>query len=538
MNNSNPITKQIPLTVGIIAVLGVGGFLLSREAKSDAPEAAPPKTDVIAVSDSGKKAVNIETAVVQNSAMQDAIHATGQVLFPADSSVKISPRLAGRVRKVYVHVGDHVAPGQTLAVMDSVDAASAQTLARSTHVALEQARENLNRTRRLYDLGTPDVTAAQASLDQAKAAALAAKDALARTKRQADIGGFTQAPLEAAQNAVITAKGALVQAQSDLAQAQRDHDRKLKLVDIGVAAKSDLESAQNVLEKAQSAVASDAESVKLSEQALAREQKAFQSNLYSDQQVRTAESASRQAQLQQDAAERSLRLAKTQVLRDLRQAQSDYRTAQFNAEDAGNKLILLGQPNSDGSVPIKSPISGIVTDKQVTDGQIVDQSQMTPWQMFVISNAATVWVEADVYEKDIAQVRGGQTVRIHVAAAPNRDFTGRVIHIAPALDKTSRAVKVRAEIPNAAGTLKDGMYAEVTIATGAGKSAPLVPMEAIQRDENADFVYVADGKNYVKRQVQLGSQRDGKAEVTSGLRPGETIVTHGAIFLGGAGNGG
>ncbi len=537
MSQSYLIAKQIPLTVGILAVLGVGGFLLTRQAKNDAPEAAPPKTDVVAVSDSGKQAVNIETAVVQNASLSGAIHATGQVLFPADSSVKISPRLAGRVRKVYVRVGDRVAPGQTLAVMDSVDAASAQTLARSTKVALEQARENLARTRRLYDLGTPDVTAAQASLDQAKAAALFARDALQRLKQQAGIGGFAQPPLEAAQNTLITAKGALVLAQSDLAQAQRDHDRKQKLVEIGVAAVSDLESAQNVLEKAQTAVQSDADSVKVAEQSVAREQKAFQSNLYSDQQIRAAESATRQAQLQQDAADRALRLAKAQVLRDLRQAQSDYRTAQFNAEDARSKIVLLGQPNSDGTVSIKTPIGGIVTDKQVTDGQIVDQSQMTPWQMFTISNAATVWVEADVYEKDIAQVHDGQAVQIHVPAAPNSDFTGRVIHIAPALDKTSRAVKVRAEIPNPAGRLKDGMYAEVTIATGSGKALPLIPMEAIQHDENADFVYVADGKNYAKRQVKLGTQQGGKAEVTSGLRPGETIVTHGAIFLGGAGNG-
>ena len=538
MNHPNSIAKQIPLTVGILAVLGVGGFLLTRQAKTDPTESAAPKTDVITVSDSGRKAVNIETAVVRDANRADAIHATGQVTFPADSTVKISPRLAGRVRKVFVRVGDHVAAGQTLAIMDSVDATSAQTLARSTDVNLRQAQENLARTRRLYDLGTPDVTAAQAALYQAKAATLTAKDVLTRTKQQAEIGGFAQPPVEAAQNAVITAKGALTQAQSDLAQAQRDHDRKQKLVEIGVAAKSDLEASQNILEKAQAAVVSDTESAKLMEQALAREQKAFKSNLYSDQQVRTAESAFRQAQLQQDAAARNLRLAKTQVLRDLRQAQSDLRTAQFSAEDARNKITLLGQPNSDGSVPIKSPISGIITDRQVTDGQIVDQSQMTPWQMFVVSNAATVWVEADIYEKDIEQVREGQTVRMRVAALSAREFTGRITHIAPTLDKTSRAVKVRAEIPNSAGLLKDGMYAEVTIGAGRGKALPTVPLEAVQHDENSDYVYVADGKNYVKRQVHLGAQRDGNTEITTGLRSGETIVTHGAIFLGGAGNGG
>ena len=532
MSKTNPIAKQMPLTVGIIAVLGAGGFLLTRQAKSDAPDAPPANTQVIAVSDAGKKAVNIETMTVRDSRLPDAIQAAGQVLFPPDTTVKISPRLAGRIKKVYVRVGEPVAAGQTLAIMDSVDATSAQTLARSTDVALRQAADNLARTKRLYDLGTPDVTAAQSAVDQAKAAAIAAKDALERTKKQAEIGGFTQPPVEAAQNALITAKGALVQAQSDLAQAQRDRDRKQKLVEIGVAAASDLEASQNVLEKAQSAVASDSESVKLAEQARAREQKAFKTNLYSEQQIRAAESAYRQSQLQQDAAERSLRLAKTQVLRDVRQAQSDYRTAQFNAEDAKNKLVLLGQPNSDGSIPIKSPIGGVVTDRQVSDGQIVDQSQMTPWQMFVVSNASTVWVEADVYEKDIERVAEGQAARVHVAASPTRDFTGRVARIAPTLDKTSRAVKVRVLVPNPNGLLKDGMYAEVTLGAGVGKALPTVPLEAIQRDENADFVYVAAGKNYTKRQVQIGSQRDGKVEIVSGLRSGETIVTRGALFSG------
>ncbi len=532
MNAKAPLGRQAILSLLALFLLVCGGLYLTRTGKSEPKEASAPKTDEVTVSQAGQNVIHVETATVRAVSLPALLQTTGQIVFSTDQTVKISPRVQGRVREVYVRVGDHVTAGQKLMLLDSVDAATAQTTARQNENKLRQADANLERQQRLYQLGTPDVTSAQATLDQARASALAAKDVVERTKEQERIGGFTQKPLEDAENALVTARSALSQAESDAQQAQRDYDRKTKLVEIGVAAKSDQETALNTLEKGKVSVQADQDSVRLAQQALDREQKAFKSNLYGDQQVRQAESASRQAELQQGAAERALRLAKTQILRDLQQAKSDDQAARYDYENSRRALQLLGSPRSDGTLPITAPISGVVTERNVSPGQVVDQSQMTPWQMLTISNADRVWVDADVYEKDIASVRVGQSVRIHVAAFPEREFSGVLYHIAPTLDPKTRAIQVRAEIANPGGLLKDGMYADVTLVGAGARSAMVIPLAAVQHDGDADYVYVARKGKYVRRTVRLGAQSNATCVVEQGLNPGERVVTHGGMFLG------
>ena len=539
MSEKTTLPRQIVLSLCVVAVLCGAGVLLNRQSPQETHAALPPtSTESVEVSGIGQKVVQVETAPVQAERQAADLHATGQILFSSDRTVKISPRLTGRVRQVFVRVGDHVSLGQTLALLDSVDAAAAQNTARQNDNKLRLASSTLERTERLYHLGTPDVTSAQSNLDQAKARVEFTQTALERVQEQARIGGFTEKPVEDAQTAVVAARADLAQAQADQAQAQRDRDRKAKLVEIGVAAKSDLEAAENALDKAHVTVKADQEKLALVQTALDRERKAFKTNLYADQQMRSAQSDARQAHLQQEAAETALRLAKTTVRRDLLQARSDFQAAKADAENAHHVLTLLGQPGADGAVKIQAPISGIVTDRQVSPGQIVDQSQMTPWQMFTLSDTTTVWVEADVYEKDIGAIRLGQKLAITVAALPSRTFQGTVRRIAPALDQKTRAVKVRAEIANADGLLKDGMYADVRIRSGEGKAALIVPLEAVLHDGDSDFVYVKKKEKYLRRQVTLGAQRDGKAIVEKGLTAGDLIVIHGALFLGNRNGGG
>ena len=342
------IRRQIGISLGVVAVLSVTGFVMTRKAASQPHEAAAPTlADAVAISHRGVEIASIEAAKVLKEILSSDIHATGQVLYSTDETVKISPRLTGRVKEVFVKVGDHVVAGQQLALLDSVDAATAQTTARQNENKLRLAGLTLERNERLYRLGTPEVTSAQSALDQARAGVITVRDSLDRTKQQAAIGGFTQPPVEAAQNSVITAKTAFVQAQSDLAQAQRDRDRKAKLVEIGVSATADLEAADNVLEKARTAVQSDRESVKLAEQALDREQKAYKTNLYAEQQVRTAEASYRQAVLLENAAARSVRLARAAILSTLQQAQSDLQTARTDVQNSRRVLELLGHPGVD-----------------------------------------------------------------------------------------------------------------------------------------------------------------------------------------------
>jgi cobalt-zinc-cadmium efflux system membrane fusion protein len=293
-----------------------------------------------------------------------------------------------------------------------------------------------------------------------------------------------------------------------------------------------MEQSQDAFDKAKVSVQADEESARLAQQAVTREQKAFHSNLYADQTVRANDAAYRQAQIQEAAALRALQLARTQILRDLEQARTDLQTAQLNYENSQHALDLLGHPNADGTVPITSPMAGVVTERDVSPGQVVDQSQETPWQMFVVSNADTVWVDADVHEADVAQVRMGAPVTIEVAGAPGREFAGRVSDIAPTLDKTSHTIKVRSVIRNPEGLLKDGMYADVAIHVSGKHNALVVPLAAVSHEQDGDYVYVPGGGQYHRRLVKLGATHGDRVTVTDGVKAGEQVVTHGALFLG------
>ena len=541
VSRSAPLARQMGVTAPVLLALGLGGLLIVRAGRTDAgPTAAPAASPnaPVAVSEAGRRAVQIQTTPVRPSALAGRLQTTGLVSYPADQTAKISPRLQGRIRQVLVNVGDSVAVGQTLAVLDSVDAATAQTTALQAQNKLRLARLTLDRQGRLFRLGTPEVTAAQAALDQAKANTLFKKDALEKIQEQAKIGGFTQQPLAGARTAVVQAQAALDAAKQDLDLAQRARDRSAKLNAIGVNARQDLEAAENTLAKAQVTVQSDQDQLALAQETLARERKAFKTNLYASQSVRSAQNDYQQALLQQGAAVRALNLARAAILTNYQQARSDVQAAEVDAANSRNSLAILGQPTASGLLRITSPVAGEIVERNVNPGQTVDQSQMTPWQMFTISDTKRVWVEGDIYEKDLASVAEGQPVEIHIDALPNRTWTGVVRHIALALDPKTRAVKVRAVIPNPNGLLKDGMFAEMTLVTGHTQAAPVVPLAAVQHDADSDYVYVASAGGYVRRNVTLGAQKGGACVVTSGLRPGERVVTQGALFLGGSASGG
>jgi len=536
MNAGTDLKKYINVGIPVVVAVSVGCLLLvlghTPDSHADAP--AVQSTDTVSVSSVGENVVRVQTEPVRLEALQSKIDVTGTVSFPSDESVKISPRLQGRVRQVYVREGDYVKVGQPLALLDSVDAATAQTTYVQNENLLQLAKIALDRNETLYHLGTPEVTQAQAAFDQAKANTAFSQDALDKIKLQAKIGGFTQQPLADARTAVANAWSSFAQAQANLDAAQPAYDRMVKLVDIGVNSKSDLEAAQNTLTNAKVAVDADQQILTLAKQSVAREEKAYSSNLYADQQVRAAQNTYQQSQLQQTAAAQALQLARAAILTNLQQSQSDYKAALANFQNSRNAMTLLGNPQADGSMQITSPIAGVVVERDVNPGQVVDQSQMTPWQMFVVSNNNTVWVEGDVYEKDIAAVRAGQPVSIHVDAYPARQFSGTILYVAPTLNATTRALDVRAQIANPEGLLKNGMFAEMSIHSGNSAVSPVIPVDAVQHDADTDYVYVAQGNGvYVRKNVQLGVEKNGSYAVTSGLEPGQKVVTAGAIFLGG-----
>jgi cobalt-zinc-cadmium efflux system membrane fusion protein len=168
---------------------------------------------------------------------------------------------------------------------------------------------------------------------------------------------------------------------------------------------------------------------------------------------------------------------------------------------------------------------------------MVDQTGLTPWQMLTIVDSTKVSVDAQAYEKDMIALRVGESVTVTTDALPHFAATGNVQFVAPGLDPNSHTLPVKAVLDNSLGKLKDGMYVSVTVDIGHVSPfppRPIVPLTAVLHDGQDDYVYVVIGEGkYDRRKVTLGEQRgEDRVAIESGLTGEETIVTHGALYLG------
>ena len=173
-----------------------------------------------------------------------------------------------------------------------------------------------------------------------------------------------------------------------------------------------------------------------------------------------------------------------------------------------------------------SPVSGVVTKKDVVEGAKLDAGAM-PYEIVDLSS---VWVLADVYESELRFVKQGMEATLALNAFPDREFKGRVAFLDPLLDPRSRTVKVRLSFPNPGGELKPEMFGEVVLHV-APRQVLRVPVDAVIDSGTAKVVFVALGEGKLSpRAVQLGESGAGFVEVLGGLAAGERVVTR-ANFL-------
>jgi len=176
---------------------------------------------------------------------------------------------------------------------------------------------------------------------------------------------------------------------------------------------------------------------------------------------------------------------------------------------------------------LNSPIDGIVVERNATVGASVG----TDANLFKIIDLSRVWIDANVFEKDLQQVRSGQEVKLTVPAFPGSTFSGRVILINSVVDPDTRTVKVRTEVPNPDGRLKPDMFANVQIVTALNRTAISIPQSAVLNDDGKSVVFVAEGNGYKKRQVQPGIQNNDRVEIVDGLSAGDKVVVKGNYLL-------
>src|SRR2546423_6539835 len=200
-----------------------------------------------------------------------------------------------------------------------------------------------------------------------------------------------------------------------------------------------------------------------------------------------------------------------------------------NWDISGDQLARLQRTGvAKRTLTLDAPIGGIVMDKPALQGLHFGAGDM----LYRIVDLSTVWLLADLFEQDLAQIRPGQSAKITVQAYPGRVFEGRVAFIYPSVNVQTRTAKVRIEVPNPDILLKTDMYATVEIAAPA-ESAPVlvVPDSAVLDTGTKQTVLVDRGEGrFEPRMVKLGPRADGYVAVREGLRDGEKVVT-GANFL-------
>ena len=232
-----------------------------------------------------------------------------------------------------------------------------------------------------------------------------------------------------------------------------------------------------------------------------------------------------------EAAEHDLEMAK---------ASSASAVAQTKAAltSARRHLLILGLKDSDidalasktslaAVFSLTSPIAGIVIERNGTIGATVGSDA----NVFKIIDISRVWIDANVFEKDLERVRRGQEVKVSVPAFPESTFSGRVILVSSVVDPETRSVKVRTEVPNPDARLKPDMFANVQIITDLHRTAISIPEAAVLDDGGKSVVFVSEGSGYVKRGVNVGIQGNGRVEIIEGLKAGDKVVVKGNYLL-------
>jgi cobalt-zinc-cadmium efflux system membrane fusion protein len=213
-------------------------------------------------------------------------------------------------------------------------------------------------------------------------------------------------------------------------------------------------------------------------------------------------------------------------------AEDTYVKAKVTTETAVEHLHVLGADMDHPSsiVEIHAPVSGVITDQQVTAAAGVKTLDNSP-NLFTISDLSHVWIICDVYENDLSFVHLGEYADVHLAAYPNLTIKGRIDNISPTLDPNIRTEKVRLQVDNS-GMLRFGMFVTATFRGSQKQVRATVPANAILHLHDRDWVYAPAGNNQFRRiEVQGGDMLPGGLqEILSGIQPGQQVVSNALVL--------
>src|SRR6516164_9688630 len=220
------------------------------------------------------------------------------------------------------------------------------------------------------------------------------------------------------------------------------------------------------------------------------------------------------------------------AIRELQQAETDAINAEAERQRAEARLKQIGvdpeAPTPSRTVTISAPVSGSIIDLTVAPGSYWNDPTAA---LMTVADLSTIWVTANVPEKDTARVAKGQPVEIVFSAYPGEVFKGEVLFVSNVLDPDTRRTKVRINLENLEARFKPGMFANVTF-FAPKQAIPMIPTAALFLKEDASQVFVEVAPwTFEARRVDVGFQQGDEASIRTGLSAGDRVVTRGGVLL-------
>jgi cobalt-zinc-cadmium efflux system membrane fusion protein len=449
-----------------------GGVVVSTPAPPPAVAEDGAKDKAIVTFDRARQtAAGVRTTAVTSSDMHETLVVTGKLSLNEDRLAHLNSLVEGVLREVHVAIGTEVAAGQVLAVVDSKEVGQAK---------LELVKNRMN------------VDFAKTGREWAKMIQQNTQALIAELEKHPAVSDleirFRDQPM--GDNRQL-----LIAGYARYHQAKAHHERLRALQEQKVGVEKDFIQAKADFESASATYQATLEQLKYT---------AKHSLLLAEQKLQEAVVAERMSR------------ASLLIL--------GYREAEID------KMDPLAEGEKVSHYPIRAPFAGTVIDKHAVLSEHVGPTH----QLFRIADMTKLWLDADIFEKDVAALasRSDKSIRFRTTSYPGRDFSAAIIHMGDDVDEKSRAVRLIAVVDNKNRLLKAGMFAEVALQIDRSAACLQLPTAAVQREDDRSYVFVATGDDqFERRWVRVGRRAADSQEIVEGVRLGELVVVEGAFSL-------
>jgi len=479
VQNGRPVRKPLYIAGAVVGLLAVAGgvWWLTRDADAGAAVPAP------------------RTVSFDKNETQPEMPAGQMVTIAADQVDKIGLKLdtVGEVMSSEAAESSATGVVQANAYKETPVISLLGGVVRSISGELG---ENVGKGQSVAVVFSDELAAAQSRFLALQTETETARQNYDRTSRLVKLSPVSNLELDQALAALKTA-------QAELEEFQKRFDRAGKLLEIGAISREEYDAETTKLKSARANV----------EQAKSRHERAVKVADINPE----ARSEFEAAAVKRRTAESDLAAARQRLL--------------LYGLSSGRISSLRSPSQITSEMTVTAPVSGTITKRAVNQGEVVEANK----ELMLLTNLSSVWVIAQVYEKDIAGLRTGSGASVSSNSYPDRLFRGQVTYIDTNINPETRTAQVRVELENPGHVLKLGMYVNVSFgSTGmAERTMPAVPSAAVQNIGDKQIVFVATSKPNVfeAKHVTLGKETDGRFVVLNGLNVGDSIVSEGSFLL-------